>query len=150
MLHTVVALCFASILGVVSATSLTCGVGLFSGTNTWCEGLPLFWIVGFPAAILSALILGFPAVIVFRKLRLTQWWQFVIVATLAAVPLWFGLAQPLDSPRWQHAGFFDSLNYLGSGGFAGLFYWWFAMKVCAQPSNSSLDTDTQACRSTQR
>lgn len=47
----------AAVVGVTGATSVTCGVGLFHGTGTWC-GLPLFWFIGFPLAIFVAIIFG--------------------------------------------------------------------------------------------
>jgi hypothetical protein len=116
-------LVLAAILGVVGATAVTCAVGLATGTGTWC-GLPLYWVVGTPFAVASAVVLGFPASLAFRKLGLHRWWQFVLGGTALALPIWFGLAQPFDSVRWLASGLFDSLNYLGSGAVAGLAFWW--------------------------
>jgi hypothetical protein len=144
MIRIVSMLCVAAVLGVVAATFCTCGIGLVSGTSTWC-GLPLFWFIGFPMAIVSALVFGAPVAFIYRRFGLVQWWQFVLGATIAAIPFWFELAEPFDSPRWKQSGFFDSLNYLGSGAFAGLFYWWFVTKFQAEPpSNPSLHTDPLA------
>src|SRR5262245_36552400 len=50
----------SSVLGVVVATSFTCGVGLIEGTSTWC-GSGLFWLVGWPFAVSAALVIGVPA-----------------------------------------------------------------------------------------
>ena len=127
MLRTIGTLCIAAMLGVVGASSTTCGIGLLSGISTWC-GFPLVWLVGFPLAIVTSVVLGFPALIIFRKLGFSQWWQFIIGGLLLAVPVWYELAQPFTSTRWLHAGFFDSLNYLGSGMFGGLAFWWFSAR----------------------
>ena len=112
----------SAVIGVVAASVSTCGVGLVLGTDTWC-GLGYVWLLGFPFAIASALVLGPPAMVIFRWLRLGRWWHFVLGGTILAAPLWFELAQPFTSPRWAESGFFDSLNYLGSGALAGLSYW---------------------------
>ena len=45
-----------------------------------------------------------------------------------AVPFWYSLAQPFESARWVQSGFFDSINYLGSGVLAGLAFWWLAIR----------------------
>jgi hypothetical protein len=116
-------LAVAAVMGVMAATSLTCGVGLFNGTATWC-GLPLAWFIGFPFAIATSLVFGVPLTLIFLKFGLKRWWQFALVGLLAALPLWLDLAQPFASARWQKSGFYDSLNYLGSGCAAGLAYWW--------------------------
>jgi len=122
MIRTISMLFVAAIIGVALATSTTCGVGLFNGTSNWCA-LPLVWFVGFPIALMVALILGVPFAIIFAKLGFRQWWQFLIAAILVSVPVWYELAQPFESVRWHQSGFYDSLNYLGSGAFAGLAYW---------------------------
>ena len=135
--------CLAAILGVVTATSSTCGVGLASGTDTWC-GLQWVWLVGFPTAIAFALVVGFPAALLYRKLGLTRWWQFLAGGALIATPYWFAMAEPFTSVRWQQSGFFDSLNYLGSGALAGIWFWWLSHRA---PSNPAVKRDApQAAR----
>jgi hypothetical protein len=115
-------LCVAAVVGVIAATTVTCVVGLSAGTDTWCGATIPF--VGAPIAIVCALVAGFPAYLVFRRLELGSWWHYVLGGVLIAVPAWYVLAMPFDSPRWEHAGFFDSLNYLGSGLLAGLAFYW--------------------------
>jgi hypothetical protein len=114
-------LCVAAVLGVLAATTLTCVVGLSAGTDTWCGALIPF--VGAPIAIVCAVVVGFPAHLLFRKFGLSSWWHYVSGGVLIAVPVWYQLATPFSSPRWEHAGVFDSLNYLGSGLFAGLAFY---------------------------
>jgi hypothetical protein len=121
----------AAIMGVMAATFFTCGVGLVNGTATWCA-LPLAWLVGFPFAILAAIVFGVPLTFIFWKLGLQRWWQFALTGVVAALPLWYDLAAPFHSPRWQSSGVYDSLNYLGSGFGAGLAYWWIGQKFGVQ------------------
>ena len=118
----------AAIIGVTGATFATCGVGLAHGTGTWCA-LPLFWFIGFPLAIIVALIFGLPLALLFWKFRLTRWWQFAIAGFICAIPFWIELAQPFTSVRWAQSGLYDSLNYLGSGLASGLAYWWICQKI---------------------
>lgn len=135
----------AAVIGVTGATFTTCGVGLAHGTGTWC-GLPLVWFIGFPIAIVAALIFGLPLALLFWKFRLTNWWQFGMAGFTCAVPFWFELAEPFTSVRWAQSGFYDSLNYLGSGLAGGLAYWWICQKIgfrngtdeMSQESNRSL------------
>jgi ABC-type spermidine/putrescine transport system permease subunit II len=127
MRRIVVLLLLAAVVGVVGATAVTCGVGLASGTSTWC-GLPLYWVVGIPPAAISAVVLGLPAYLLFRKLGFLRWWQFIIGGTVLALPFWYEFAQPFSSARWHASGFFDSLNYLGSGAVAGFAFWWSAVR----------------------
>ena len=122
MLRTISMLCVAAIIGVAFSTSTTCGIGLFNGTSNWCA-IPLVWFVGFPIALVVALIFGIPFAMIFARLGFSKWWQYLIAATLVSVPVWYELAQPFESVRWYQSGFYDSLNYLGSGAFAGLAYW---------------------------
>lgn len=119
---------FAAVIGVTAATFTTCGVGLAHGTGTWCA-LPLFWLIGFPMAIVAALIFGLPLALIFWKLRLTPWWQFGIAGVVSAIPMWIELSQPFTSVRWAQSGLYDSLNYLGSGLAGGIAYWWISRKV---------------------
>jgi hypothetical protein len=140
MIRISVLMCLAAILGVVVATSSSCVVGLGTGTGTWC-GLPWFWLVGFPVALVSTLLLGVPTAFIFRKFHFERWWQFIIGGAAVAVPFWYQLAQPFGSARWQQSGFFDTLNYLGSGAFGGLFFWWLLRKLDGELSNQSLNTD---------
>jgi hypothetical protein len=128
VLRTMSMLGFAAIIGVAVATSTTCGVGLTHGTGTWCA-LPLVWFIGFPLAVMAALIFGLPLAFLFWKLRLTHWWQFGITGFICAIPLWIELAEPFTSVRWARSGLYDSLNYLGSGLAGGLAYWWICQKV---------------------
>jgi hypothetical protein len=118
----------AAVIGVIAATFTTCGVGLAHGTGTWCA-LPLVWFIGFPIAIIAALIFGLPLALLFWKLRLTRWWQFVMAGFICAIPIWIELAEPFTSVRWAQSGLYDSLNYLGSGLASGLAYWWICQKV---------------------
>lgn len=113
----------SALIGVTGATSLTCGVGLAMGTDTWC-GLGWFWLIGWPFAVVISVVLGLPIYFLFRWLGLHSWWHFAIGGVLLAAPLWYELAQPFQSPRWQVAGAFDTLNYLGSGLLGGLVFWW--------------------------
>jgi hypothetical protein len=131
----------AAIIGVALATSTTCGVGLAHGTETWCA-LPLVWFIGFPLAVIAALIFGLPLAVLFWKLRLTHWWQFGIAGFICAIPLWIELAEPFTSIRWAESGLYDSLNYLGSGLAGGLAYWWICHKIGIR---SSTDEMTQEC-----
>lgn len=128
---------FAAVIGVVVATSTTCGVGLAHGTGTWCA-LPLAWFIGFPLAIIAALILGLPLAFLFWKLRLTRWWQFGITGFLCAIPAWMELAEPFASVRWAQSGLYDSLNYLGSGLAGGLAYWWICQKLGSRSSTDDM------------
>ena len=120
-------LAVAAVIGVAAATSTTCGVALAHDTRTWC-GLPFVWFIGFPVAIVAAIVLGLPLTLIFWKLRLTRWWQFGLTGLVCAMPIWSVLAQPFGSTRWAQSGFFDSLNYLGSGFVGGLAYWWITRK----------------------
>jgi len=122
MLQTLGHLTYAAVLGVFAASIVTCIVGLSCGTGTWC-GLPYYWIVGAIPAIATALVLGYPGAIAYRKLGLRRWWQFFLGGIVIALPVWYEFAQPFSSPRWVSAGFFDSLIYLGSGGFGGVAFW---------------------------
>jgi hypothetical protein len=122
MLRLVGLLSLAAVIGVTIATAGTCGVGLTVGTNTWC-GLPLYWIVGFPPAIATSVVLGLPAYFIFKRYRIHSALVFALGGLLFAVPLWYFFAQPFDSPRWQQSGLFDSLNYLGSGFLGGFAFW---------------------------
>jgi hypothetical protein len=124
MAHIALLLLLAAVIGVVGATSLTCTVGLISGTNTWC-GFIFAWPVGLFFAVPLALVLGLPADWLFRRFSIRQWWPFVLLGVLASVPVWYSLAEPFDSARWRSSGLFDSLNYLGCGAIAGFAYWWF-------------------------
>lgn len=58
----------------------------------------------------------------FLELRLQRWWQFAAPRLLVALPLWFDLAEPFSSARWQSSGLYESLNCLGSRVAAGLAY----------------------------
>ena len=117
-------LCCAALLGVAIASSATCGVGLLSGTGTWCTAIPFMWLVGMPLAVASALLLGVPTFMLYQRLALRRWWQFLLGGALAAIPLWYHLAAPFASVRWDRSGLFDSLEYLGSGAAAGVAFWY--------------------------
>ena len=116
-------LCFAAILGILGATSITCGAGLIQGTSTWC-GFHLMLLFGTPIAIPVALLFGFPAYLAYRRWNLTRWWMFAGGGLILAIPIWYLLVSPIGGDRWNHAGIYDSLNYLGAGVFAGLAFWW--------------------------
>lgn len=79
-------------------------------------------------AILCALVLGLPAYAAMRRWNLDRWWQFTLGGFVLAVPFWNELAQPFGSVRWAQSGFFDSLNYLGSGAVGGLVFWLLAVR----------------------
>ena len=122
-MHKLLLVVFAAFLGVAGATSTSCAIGLAQGTNTWC-GLHWFWPVGTILAAPVAVFVGIPAYVVMRKLGFVRWWHFVLAGTFLAVPFWAGLAQPFSSVRWQQSGFFDTINYLGSGALGALAFWW--------------------------
>jgi hypothetical protein len=130
VLRAIFFLALAAVVGVVGATSSACVVGLATGTDTWC-GFPLVWPIGIIFAVPAAVLFGVPADLLYRKAGLRRWWQFVVGGSLLALPFWYELAQPFTSSRWQINGFFDSLNYLGSGAIAGLAYWWLRIR-CAK------------------
>jgi hypothetical protein len=125
----------SAILGVAAAVLSNCGIGLFLGTDTWCS--PLTWFVGSFFAIIAALIGGLPLWFLFGRLGLKRHWQYVLGGTLCALPFWYELAQPFDSARWHAAGGYDSLTYLGSGAFGGLFFWLFSQRL----HNDALQTE---------
>jgi hypothetical protein len=118
-------------MGVMVATAGTCGVGLVMGTGAWCA-LPLYWIVGFPIAIIPAILFGYPMHSLFNYCGLRQWWHFAFGGLIMALPFWSALALPLESPRWAIAGFYDTLNYLGTGAVAGFTFWWLAIRPGAE------------------
>jgi hypothetical protein len=117
-------LALAAVLGVALAVTLSCGIGIALGTNTWCS--PLIWFVGSQIGIVVALVIGLPLHAFFRRRHLVQWWQFALAGVVAALPVWYLLAAPFTSARWHQSGAFDSLNYLGSGAFGGFIFWWFS------------------------
>ena len=120
-------LALAAVIGVVSATSSACVIGLALGTGTCC-GFILVWPLGIVIAIPVAVLFGVPADLLYRKAGLRSWWQFLLGGSLLALPLWYEMAQPFASVRWQMSGFFDSLNFVGSGAIAGLAYWWLRVR----------------------
>jgi hypothetical protein len=93
--------------------------------------------VGSFFAIIAALIGGLPLWFLFGRLGLKRHWQYVLGGTLCALPFWYELAQPFDSARWHAAGGYDSLTYLGSGAFGGLFFWLFSQRL----HNDALQTE---------
>lgn len=146
MRRTLALLCIAAVLGVVTATSSTCGIGLIAGTTTWCW-MPGLWLFAFPVATVFAVVLGFPAALLYRRLGLVRWWQFAVGGAVIAVPFWFEAALPFASPRWQQSGFYDSLNYLGSGLFGGLWFWFLLRWRSKMPFNPTVERDApQAAR----
>ena len=62
--------------GVTGASAATCGMGLLSGTSTWCSGL--IWFVGNALGIATAILLGFPVALLYRKARITHWSAFLV------------------------------------------------------------------------
>lgn len=117
-------LCLATVFGILGATSVTCAAGLVQGTSTWC-GFDLMLLFGVPIAIPVALVFGFPAYLAYRRWNLTRWWMFAIGGLTLAISVWYLLVSPIGGDRWNHAGIYDSLNYLGTGVFAGLAFWCF-------------------------
>ena len=75
-----------------------------------------------------AVLLGLPASLLFQKVGFRRWWQFALGGVAFAVPYWYSLAEPFSSPRWAEVGFFDSLNYLGSGLAGGIAFWWLSVR----------------------
>src|SRR4051812_13432096 len=128
MFFTILFLAIAAIIGVIAATTTTCLIGLLTGTSTWC-GFIYVWPIGIVLAVPIAIILSYPIHLIFKKLNFQKWWQFAIGGLILALPIWAILAQPFTSARWQSSGFFDSLNYLGSGIAAGLIYWRFKVFI---------------------
>ena len=137
VLRTMLMLGIAAVIGVTVATSATCGVGLAHGTGTWCA-LPLAWLIGFPFAIIAALVFGLPVAFLFWKLRLTRCWQSGTAGFMCAIPFWIELATPFTSVRWAQSGFYDSLNYLGSGLAGGVAYWWICQRAGIRDGNDAL------------
>lgn len=137
VLRTMMMLGIAAVIGVTVATSATCGVGLAHGTGTWCA-LPLSWLIGFPFAIIAALVFGLPVAFLFWKLRLTRCWQFGTAGLMCAIPFWMELAAPFTSVRWVQSGFYDSLNYLGSGLAGGVACWWICQRAGIRDGNDAL------------
>ena len=131
MLRSIALLALAAVLGVVGGTSSACVIGVTQGTSTWC-GFPLVWPIGAMLAIPVAILFGVPAELLFRRVGLLRWWQFVIGGVVLSLPLWYTLAQPFESPRWQASGFFDTLNYIGSGALGGLSYWLLRLRCHAK------------------
>ncbi|MDM4767198.1 hypothetical protein [Pelomonas sp. SE-A7] len=115
-------LALASLIGVVVSTSAACAIGLSRGTDTWC-GFVLVWPIGTIIAAPFAVVVGIPADALFRRVGLKHWIWYVSGGLVLSLPVWYELAQPFDSPRWNSAGFFDSLQYLGTGAVAGLAFW---------------------------
>lgn len=124
LLRTGARLALAGAAGVLGASLLGCAFGLLRLDAGSCYAIPLYLVFGSPLAAATALVLGGPACLLFRWMGWARWWQFAAGGLLLALPLWWELAQPLDSPRWQFAGLRDSVVYLGTGLFAGLYFWW--------------------------
>ena len=122
VLTTIGLLCLAAVVGILAATSVTCGVGLVQGTDTWC-GFHLMLLFGSPIAIPVALLLGFPAFLIYKRWNVRTWWMFALGGLLLATPVWYLLVSPIGNPRWEAAGLYDSINYLGTGLFGGLAFW---------------------------
>ena len=74
-------------------------------------------------AVVVAVIAGPVLHFTFWRLRFQSVWHYAIAGVLASLPLWFALAQPFESARWQQSGLYDTLNYVGSGLLAALCYW---------------------------
>ncbi len=114
------AVCAAA--GAMSATTFTCAVGLANGTDTWC-GVGYFWLAAIPLAIVIAWVAGAELLWPFTRLKLNAWWHYALAGGIAALPVWGLLAQPFTSVRWQQSGFYDSLNYLGTGVASAVLFW---------------------------
>lgn len=111
----------SAFLGVGVASSATCGVGLVAGTDTWCSGL--IWLFGAAIAVPVAVVVGFPSYYLFKRFGFTEAWHYAFAGLACSLPLWWALAAPFSSVRWQQSGLFDSLNYIGSGVCAALIFW---------------------------
>ena len=122
IIKTLMLLCVAAVLGVISATGVICGIEKILHPTMSCD-MRIFWVVGIPIAVAFALFIGFPATLIFRKFKLFHWWQFVLGATLIAVPFYVVVGEPFK--RHSESGL--ALLYLGSGALSGLFYWFFAI-----------------------
>lgn len=140
---TIICLTLSAAIGTMAATSFTCGVGLLRGTETWC-GLGYIWIVAIPIAVAVALVLGTPLCLIFYWLRLKAWWQYTVAGVLVATPVWASLAQPFASARWQQSGFYDTLNYLGSGALSALAFHFLVPKVSRTRSPAQPGTQAKA------
>jgi hypothetical protein len=129
----VVTMAAASAIGTMLATSVTCGIGLGFGTDTWC-GVGYFWLVGIPIAISVGVVFGLPIDLALSRLGLRAWWQYALCGLIIASPVWYSFAQPFSSARWEQSGAFDTLNYLGSGVFGAVAYWALCRKRPSSPS----------------
>jgi hypothetical protein len=129
-------LCIAAVVGIVAASTTTCVVGLSTGTDTWCGAL--IPVAGAPIAIIYALVAGLPAYFLFRRLRFASWWQYALGGLLVAVPAWYVLSRPFSGASWKYGafGYFESLNHLGSGLFAGLVFY-FLVRTRRPTGNST-------------
>jgi hypothetical protein len=103
-------------------TSLTCGVGILSGTQVWC-GMGFVWMVAIPGAVLAALLLGLPVHFLLNRLKLVSWWHYALAGAIAALPIWFQLGQPLSPERWPDPEPYNALNYVGGGAVVALLFW---------------------------
>lgn len=120
-------LCTAAAFGVTAASMGTCVASLIVGEGERCGTLG--FAIGIPISLVVGTVLGLPLQLVFSRLQLRRWWQYVLGGTLLAAPIWYELAGPFASARWAYAGLYDSMLYLGSGAAGGLLFWTFLFKL---------------------
>lgn len=108
-------------MGVMGATSVTCGVGLVLGTAVWCD-LGSIWLLVIPIACIFGLVVGVPLSLFFSKLKVGSWWAYGLAGAAASLPSWLVFAQPFVSTRWLQSGLYDTLNCFGTGVMAALIF----------------------------
>ena len=123
-----ICLAIAGAVGTMVATAFTCGVGLLKGTHAWC-GLQYIWLAAVPLSVLVALLAGPVLHVLFQRFRIQAYWQYALAGGIASLPLWVVLAQPFESVRWRQSGLYDTLNYVGTGLLAAVFYRFLAGNV---------------------
>ena len=142
MLRTLPLLIAAAVGGVVVSTSLSCGAFLLvytPGANEWVScGLPFVWLFAFPIAIILALVLGVPAILLFCRLGYRKWWHFTLGGALIALPFWVLYFWPFNDGHWYATWHYNSIQFFASGAIGGTLFWWLTVyRKCALTSTSS-------------
>ena len=141
MFRTVFLLIASSLGGVVASTSFGCGMFLLVYTpaprETVSCALPFMWLFGFHAAVFLALIFGFPAALLFRRLGYAKWWQFALGGIFIALPFWTAYFWPFNHGIWFAIWHYNSVQFFGAGGIGGVLFWWLSVRA-AERSNKPL------------